>query len=650
MSFSQGTAHKFDLGSLFGHTEPEKLIHFDDLGIASAFIRKYAFNFNKSLQRKKGGGGTHVKWLCSDHKAGCPWFVSLSRKRKSTIAEGTSKIQRKPPKTKLSHIPKSAWYISNMMLEHAQLCASVVPMTPEVMLEHPGFRGTILEGHCTSMARVVKNMRDVHGVDISRQSAMAYCNGPRVCSSLAYTFLLEFARRNPGSRVCCQLDSKGRFYRAFLSIGSVVWAQDAFLPVWECDGTHMKDPLYNGICLSIIGKDGNKQNVPVAVAYIHKETVDNFAWFFCNCIVAGMKMSFRPAFCGRGNQLAAQALLLRLGLKVHLKFCILYIRFNTMDKFKSLKLNLQSVKDDISALQAASTTEGYEHVKSAISAKYPKDISKVVGEKVVDEYIWSCLCSIHPTDWSVVGNIEATPHEAKWLSENWAGIRTHGDPLPLFGVRTTSAIEGENNGLLWGRVRNQLVLGSIMSYCLRVLTVMQKRKKQIKSWKKTNCGVTPHALKVFEKEKLLVAQQNVVQGSAQQFYVFDAFDSRSITDQVKPHPLYRQAGRSCMRPKEVSDFTRGTKRKPNWGECAGSSTRIMRPTAIKTVPYGCDDSDDETKAIAAYFNDQVKGARTIKRGDYPCSRCNQIGHNVRSCTTPLTEIEESGVGIVQGVT
>ncbi|GMF21329.1 unnamed protein product [Phytophthora fragariaefolia] len=131
--------------------------------------------------------------------------------------------------------------------------------------------------------------------------------------------------------------------------------------------------------------------------------------------------------------------------------------------------------------------------------------------------------------------------------------------------------------------------------------------------------------------------------------VLPLYDTLEITDQVKPPPLYRQAGRSCMRPKEVSLFTRGTKRKPNRGECTGSSTWIMRPPAAKTGPYGCDDSDDETKAIAAYFNEQVKGARTIKRKDYTCSRCNQIGHNVRSCTTPLTEIEESGVGIVSGL-
>ncbi|EEY58480.1 uncharacterized protein PITG_01149 [Phytophthora infestans T30-4] len=133
----------------------------------------------------------------------------------------------------------------------------------------------------------------------------------------------------------------------------------------------MKDPLYNGICLTIIGKDGNKPNIPIAVAYIHKETVDNFACFFLQLL--------------------------------HLKFCTVHIRFNVMDKFKSLKLNLQSVKNDILALQ----------------------VTFVV----------------------YIPQIGA---------------------LPLFGIRTTSAIEEENNGLLWGRVRNQLVLGSLMAYSGRL--------------------------------------------------------------------------------------------------------------------------------------------------------------------------------------
>ncbi|ETM99034.1 hypothetical protein PPTG_19094 [Phytophthora nicotianae INRA-310] len=58
----------------------------------------------------------------------------------------------------------------------------------------------------------------------------------------------------------------------------------------------MKDLSYDGIC-----KDGNKQNVPIAVAYIHKETIDNFAWFFGNCIVAGIKMNILLAFATEEN-------------------------------------------------------------------------------------------------------------------------------------------------------------------------------------------------------------------------------------------------------------------------------------------------------------------------------------------------------------
>ncbi|KAG1693221.1 hypothetical protein DVH05_023686 [Phytophthora capsici] len=636
--------------------------------------------------------------------------------------------QRKKPTTKLSHIPSGSWYISKMELNHAQLCPGTAVMTTEFLLEHPGFRGAILPGHSTSLARVVKTMSEIHGVDISKQPAMAYRTitqakkqnpiDPVAEYGRLPSYLREFARKNPGSRVCCQLDSEGR----------AVNVQDAFLPVWECDGTHMKDPSYNGICLTIIGKDGNKQNVPIAVAYVHKETIDNFAWFFGNCIVAGIKLNIRPAFCDRGKQLAAQALLLRINMKIHLKFCTLHIRFNTMDKFKSLRLNLKSVNDDIFSLQGASTTEGYELIKNKIASNYPAGISKVVAEKFVEEQVWSYLCSIHPTDWCVVGNMKATTKEIKWIEDNWSSVPKHGDALPLFGIRTTSAVEGENNGLLWGRVRTQLVLRSVMTYCTRALKVLQKRKELVQEWNSASCDITPHALKEFEKEKELVAHQTDVQRGESIFYVFDAFDSRGLrgdahlyevnmdcgtctrctvaeqmqvpcrhmqavafwrsrqtnselpaydikhyfheaytvskmveafdstvislplfdeleqTNEVKPPPLYRQAGQSRKRSKEARDFETGKRRTPNRGECAGTTAPIVRQCVPRDVH-----SDDDSKAIAEFFSLQVKGARRSKRETYTCSRCQEAGHNVRSCTTPLMEIEEAGVSIVPGI-
>ncbi|ETN11026.1 hypothetical protein PPTG_10038 [Phytophthora nicotianae INRA-310] len=199
-----------------------------------------------------------------------------------------------------------------------------------------------------------------------------------------------------------------------------------------------------------------------------------------------------------------------------------------MDKFKPLKLNLKSVNDDIFSLQGASTTEGYELIKAKIASKYPAGISKVVAEKVVEEHVWSYLCSIHPTDWSVVGNMKATAEETKWIEDNWSSISKHSDALPLFGIRTTSAVQGENNGLLWGRVRTQLVLGSVMAYCTRALKVLQKLKELVQEWNSASRDITTHALKEFGKEKEMVAHQTVVQEDESLFFVFDAFDSRGL--------------------------------------------------------------------------------------------------------------------------
>ena len=58
--------------------------------------------------------------------------------------------------------------------------------------------------------------------------------------------------------------------------------------------------------------------------------------------------------------------------------------------------------------------------------------------------------------------------------------------------------------------------------------------------------------------------------------------------------------------------------------------------------------DDDSKDIAAFFGDQIKGPQVVKRSEYQCSRCKEEGHNTRSCTAPLGEVEEAGVAIVPG--
>lgn len=39
----------------------------------------------------------------------------------------------------------------------------------------------------------------------------------------------------------------------------------------------MKHYFYNEVCVTIVGKDGDHINIPLAIGYIHKETTNNFA-------------------------------------------------------------------------------------------------------------------------------------------------------------------------------------------------------------------------------------------------------------------------------------------------------------------------------------------------------------------------------------
>ncbi|KUF92700.1 hypothetical protein AM587_10001108 [Phytophthora nicotianae] len=145
---SQESTIKLDLASQFGHEKPEISIHFATLEEAGSFVRSYAFNEGKSVKRNKGTGN-YKKWLCTSTAEECPWFVTLSRKH-------------------------NAWYISKLDLQHSQFCNSVVEMTSKYLVEQPGFKAAIMEGHSTSMKRVVNNVKTFHGVDMQKQPALVY--------------------------------------------------------------------------------------------------------------------------------------------------------------------------------------------------------------------------------------------------------------------------------------------------------------------------------------------------------------------------------------------------------------------------------------------------------------------------------------------
>jgi hypothetical protein len=227
--------------------------------------------------------------------------------------------------------------------------------------------------------------------------------------------------------------------------------QHCFLPVRECDGTHMQNRCYNGICVVLTAIDGDGHNLPLAMGFIQKETSDNFAWFFTNCIAAGIRLADVPVFTDRGKQLNAQQLLQKNGLQLHLKFCSLHIVFNATDRFRLDEEEQNLARSLIFKLQAVRLRVQYESVIAEIRQALPRSIS--VGNKK-EEFLSDYLRKIHLTSWTRLGNYFLLPSEQAWLVTEWRNITAYGSPLPLLGVRPTSAIEEENHAFIWSVTRD----------------------------------------------------------------------------------------------------------------------------------------------------------------------------------------------------
>ncbi|OWZ07607.1 hypothetical protein PHMEG_00019980 [Phytophthora megakarya] len=69
---------------------------------------------------------------------------------------------------------------------------------------------------------------------------------------------------------------EGEEVKAFLAIGFYVGVQDQSVQILDCDGIYMKSPQSNGVCIQLFGQNGEWDNIPAAVDFIHNETAENF--------------------------------------------------------------------------------------------------------------------------------------------------------------------------------------------------------------------------------------------------------------------------------------------------------------------------------------------------------------------------------------
>jgi hypothetical protein len=76
--------------------------------------------------------------------------------------------------------------------------------------------------------------------------------------------------------VALDLDTKDQFFRTFVALGSAVENLPSCLPMYGFDGTHSKNDKYRGVILTLLGRDGNGNNMTIALAVVHSENEKTF--------------------------------------------------------------------------------------------------------------------------------------------------------------------------------------------------------------------------------------------------------------------------------------------------------------------------------------------------------------------------------------
>ena len=434
--------------------------YFEDWKAVRAAINDFNESYNKSCRLVEDKKNDRRRtFVCSDSR--CGFKLVISRKKH------TGGIRR----TNVSHVPAGGWYVSSFCPHSALTCHSAWKVPIKALSTLPGFKAGVLgskdkiasKSQLENIAKKSYKLTELSDSRVrkARSKVLKEAYGEESYSNLPH-LMKDILHLNEGSRGCLQVDNRNRFYRLFLMLGSSMASLEGCLPVLEMDGTFMKSDKYNGVCVVITGKTGEFKNLSLAIAFVPSETMQNFAWIFMNLKAAGIDMNKYAIFTDRGQQMNAYRRLYHFGCRwLHIKNCTYHICKNVAHKFHNYA---EQLRYKVFQLQASSSILAYVDKLRDIHRTY--DQPMVANFVNIKESILYYLMKLHPTQFSVAGNVELTEEDQAILRFIWGpcGLNGYGERKALFGHRTTNGVEGENNGLLHDGFRFHHVYDAVYDF------------------------------------------------------------------------------------------------------------------------------------------------------------------------------------------
>ncbi|RLN94498.1 hypothetical protein BBJ28_00016726 [Nothophytophthora sp. Chile5] len=284
-------------------------------------------------------------------------------------------------------------------------------------------------------------------------TALDYAEG---CKRV-HSVLTLFQRGNPTAHVATENSADKRFRRAFLSHPDVRILGETSQMVLRLVGAFLKHKGADNIMLILVGRNGNLENVILAVAICPSEDEDNCAWFVRCCESAGIGLSSLPIFSDRGSGIIAAA----SSLQLDLHYCTRHIIGNMKTKFRGQVT--QYVENWMWSVQGAVSQSEFDSKIAAFS----------IGSPEIADYVRN----IDPARWALHQYV---------LSKK------------LYGWRTTNFVKSENAKALHARGRNPTLF--FQFFMEKWMQMKFKRFEQARKWADFGKRVTPKARWLMEEQ------------------------------------------------------------------------------------------------------------------------------------------------------
>ena len=608
---------------------------------ATAYIKHYCFNQNRQCKVIKSSGRSKT-YVCPQD--GCPWEVRVTKRE---WVGGTPEF-----------------YVSTFIDRHSDVCMAVgIPSARQIQLL-PTFDAAVRGDKDIKHKSIVALVQARDGTNLQQYRSKMYRAKDAVVNDmegewksyfpLLTPHLLELMRINPGSFVALDVDQHNRFFRFFVVFEVAVNSHPFNIPVVGFDGTHSRHGKYNGVILSLIGRDGNGQNVKLASAFVHVENKDIVAWFFIQCINGGINFKNVAVMCDRGKiQEAVKLVWLRTGVSVQIRFCTLHILRNVKRNFGCSGREFENA---MWKLQSSETEVDYNEALTAIHTNHGDNVATYLSE--IDPIYWTVFANMPSGGGDYVDstsssgiNSEDTHRMARNLSyDNNMPPMT---PCPLFGWRTTKIVESDNNTILVNGIRDATPLEAIRILTKAAMDKFSMRQDQIKKWTSQGLTITPRARALWKTEQKAAGNYEVSRSAPGVWFASKqgyATYRRVETEALKCScSTFNQMGLPCRHIVAVLHTIGSTI----------DMTQAFHPSyLVKTFKQGFEERSIEvvvsTKPPAVFILPppyyKNAGRRQKRRigssGDtkpgvtYKCRSCTQARHNSKTCRRHANFIDE----------